>query len=107
MLGIAPQDVKEFSHTWWYELIINIVAIVVLIGLGAILPSIRRREEKYGIAFDKKQWTTIFVLIIGSIILNVWLGGTKIAWRGLMIIIESAVALCLVFLIGRRKPESN
>ena len=25
MLGIAPQDVKEFSHTWWYELIINIV----------------------------------------------------------------------------------
>ncbi|MGM9893952.1 MAG: APC family permease [Ligilactobacillus ruminis] len=107
MLGIAPQDVKEFSHTWWYELIINIVAIVVLIGLGAILPSIRRREEKYGIAFDKKQWTAIFVLIIGSIILNVWLGGTKIAWRGLMIIIESVVALCLVFLIGRRKPESN
>ena len=107
MLGIAPQDVKEFSHTWWYELIINIVAIVVLIGLGAILPSIRRREEKYGIAFDKKQWIAIFVLIIGSIILNVWLGGTKIAWRGLMIIIESVVALCLVFLIGRRKPESN
>ena len=91
----------------WYELIINIVAIVVLIGLGAILPSIRRREEKYGIAFDKKQWIAIFVLIIGSIILNVWLGGTKIAWRGLMIIIESVVALCLVFLIGRRKPESN
>lgn len=107
MLGIAPQDVKEFSHTWWYELIINIVAIVVLIGLGAILPSIRRREEKYSIAFDKKQWIAIFVLIIGSIILNVWLGGTKIAWRGLMIIIESVVALCLVFLIGRRKPESN
>ena len=33
ILGITPQDVKQFSHTWWYELIINIVAIVVLIGL--------------------------------------------------------------------------
>jgi len=34
ILGIAPQDIKKFSGYWWYELIINIVAIIVLIGLG-------------------------------------------------------------------------
>ena len=33
LLGVAPQDVEQFSHTWWYELVINIVSIVVLIGL--------------------------------------------------------------------------
>ena len=76
ILGITPQDVKHFSHTWWYELIINIVAIVVLIGLGAILPSIRRREEKYGIAFNKGQWIAILGIVIVSIIFNLWLGGT-------------------------------
>ena len=27
VLGIAPQDVKQFSSTWWYELVINIVLL--------------------------------------------------------------------------------
>lgn len=105
ILGITPQDVKQFSHTWWYELIINIVAIVVLIGLGAILPSIRRREEKYGIAFNKGQWIAILGIVIVSIIFNLWLGGTHLAWCGLYIAIESIIALIVITMIGRKNPN--
>ncbi|WP_294919835.1 APC family permease [uncultured Lactobacillus sp.] len=118
ILGIAPQDIKKFSGYWWYELIINIVAIIVLIGLGAILPSIRRREEEYGIAFSKKQWTTIFVLIIGSIIFDLYLGEKntlfnnaaisfgqiKIGVNIVMIIIETILAILVCWLVGRIKP---
>ncbi len=104
VLGVAPQDVKQFSDIWWYELIINIIAVVVLIGLGAILPGIRRREVEYGIAFSKKQWIIMIALIIGSIILDVYLGGTKIALRGLYIFIEACIALLVCWLIGREKP---
>lgn len=105
ILGFAPQDVKQGSGLWWYELIINIVAVIVLIGLGAILPGIRRREEEYGIAFDKSQWIWMGILIIGSIILDVWLGSTKIPMRITMIIVEAILALILTWLVGRRKPE--
>lgn len=106
ILGFAPQDVKQGSGLWWYELIINIVAVIVLIGLGAILPGIRRREEEYGIAFDRSQWIWMGILIIGSIVLDVWLGSTKIPMRIAMIIIEAIVALIATWLVGRRKPQS-
>ena len=105
ILGFAPQDVKQGSGLWWYELIINIVAVIVLIGLGAILPGIRRREEEYGIAFDKSQWIWMGILIIGSIILGVWLGSTKIPARITMIIVEAIAALIITWLVGRRKPQ--
>lgn len=106
ILGFAPQDVKHGSGLWWYELIINIVAVIVLIGLGAILPGIRRREEEYGIAFDRSQWIWMGIIIIGSIILDVWLGSTKIPMRIAMIIIEASVALIATWLVGRRKPQN-
>lgn len=106
ILGFAPQDVKHGSGLWWYELIINIVAVIVLIGLGAILPGIRRREKEYGIAFDRSQWIWMGIIIIGSIILDVWLGSTKIPMRIAMIIIEAIVALIATWLVGRRKPQN-
>lgn len=106
ILGFAPQDVKQGSGLWWYELIINIVAVIVLIGLGAILPGIRRREEEYGIAFDKSQWIWMGILIIGSIILDVWLGSTKIPARITMIIVEAIAALIITWIVGRRKPAN-
>lgn len=105
ILGFAPQDVKQGSGLWWYELIINIVAVIVLIGLGAILPGIRRREEEYGIAFDKSQWIWMGIIIIGSIILDVWLGSTKIPARITMIIVEAIAALIITWIVGRRKPQ--
>lgn len=105
ILGFAPQDVKQGSGLWWYELIINIVAVIVLIGLGAILPGIRRREEESGIAFDKSQWIWMGIIIIGSIILDVWLGSTKIPARITMIIVEAIAALIITWIVGRRKPQ--
>lgn len=105
ILGFAPQDVKQGSGLGWYELIINIVAVIVLIGLGAILPGIRRREEEYGIAFDKSQWIWMGIIIIGSIILDVWLGSTKIPARITMIIVEAIAALIITWIVGRRKPQ--
>ena len=105
ILGFAPQDVKQGSGLWWYELIINIVAVIVLIGLGAILPGIRHREEEYGIAFDKSQWIWMGIIIIGSIILDVWLGSTKIPARIIMIIVEAIAALIITWIVGRRKPQ--
>ena len=106
ILGFAPQDVKQGTGLWWYELIINIVAVVVLIGLGAILPGIRRREVEYGVAFDKAQWIWMGILIIGSIILDIWLGSTTLPMRIALIVIEAVVALILTWLVGRRKPAN-
>ncbi|WP_236694717.1 amino acid permease [Lactobacillus hamsteri] len=107
IMGITPQDVPEGSGTWWYELIINIVSVVVLIGLGAILPGIRRREVEYGIAFDKPQWISMIAIVLIAIIAGISLGATKISLRGLYIIIEGIIALLIVWLIGRRKPDIN
>lgn len=105
VLGFMPQDVKEGSWVWWYELSINIVACLVLIGLGGIFPGIRRREEEYGLAFDKQQWTWMIALVLASIVFNVWLGGSTIKLRALYIVIESVIALLAVWLIGRRLPK--
>ncbi|CDI57926.1 Protein of unknown function [Lactobacillus helveticus CIRM-BIA 951] len=106
ILGFAPQDIKQGTGLWWYELIINIVTVIVLIGLGAILPGIRRREVEYGVAFDKAQWIWMGILIIGSIILDIWLGSTKIPLRIAMIVIQAVIALILTWLVGRRKPAN-
>lgn len=106
ILGFVPQDIKQGTGLWWYELIINIVTVVVLIGLGAILPGIRRREVEYGIAFDKAQWIWMGILIIGSIILDIWLGSTKIPLRIAMIVIQAVIALILTWVVGRRKPAN-
>lgn len=105
VLGFMPQDVKQGTWVWWYELSINIIACVVLIGLGGIFPGIRRREEEYGIAFDRTQWIWMIVLVLGSITFDVWLGGTKLAARVWIIAIEAVAALLLVWLIGRRVPK--
>ena len=105
-MGITPQDVPEGSNIWWYELIINIVAVIVLIGLGTILPGIRKREVEYGIAFDKVQWISMISIIIVSIVLGLYLGGLKhLAARGIYIAVEGVLSLLIVWLIGRRKPN--
>lgn len=107
IMGITPQDVKQYSPNWWYELCINIIAVVVLIGLGAILPGIRKRETEYQIAFDRTQWISMITIIIVAIILGLVLGSTNMALRGLYILIEAFIALLAIWMIGRRKPNIN
>ena len=86
-------------------MIINIVSVVVLIGLGAILPGIRQREREYGIAFTRNQWIIMGILIVGSIIFGVYMGSLKhLPLRGAYIAIEAVIALIITWLVGRRKP---
>ncbi|POO31768.1 hypothetical protein CDA64_00344 [Lactobacillus helveticus] len=46
------------------------------------------------------------ILIIDSIILDIWLGSTKIPLRIAMIVIQAVIALILTWLVGRRKPAN-
>lgn len=104
VFGIAPQDVAEFSAIWWHELIINIVAIIVLIGLGAILPLITKREKKYGSAFSKIQCFSMILFTITALVLSVIVGSTKLAERNWVVAGIVACGVIAVWLVGRRKP---
>ncbi|KRL02128.1 APC family permease [Liquorilactobacillus capillatus] len=105
IFGIAPQDVAEFSSVWWHELIINVVAIVVLIGLGALLPLITKREEKYGLAFSRLQWILMLLVVVITVVLGVYLGSAKLADRNLLVIGDAVIGIALVCLLGWRRPK--
>ncbi|GAW64386.1 amino acid permease [Ligilactobacillus acidipiscis DSM 15836] len=104
LFGVAPQDVPAYSGTWWYELTINFIAIVILIGLGAILPLIRKREVEYGVAFNRKQWSIMIGTTLVAVIAMVWLGGTHLAIKIGLIITIGILAVLLLWLVGRKKP---
>ncbi|WP_405076597.1 amino acid permease [Ligilactobacillus acidipiscis] len=104
LFGVAPQDVPAYSGTWWYELTINFIAIVILIGLGAILPLIRKREVEYGVAFSRKQWSIMIGTTLVAVIAMVWLGGTHLAIKIGLIITIGILAVLLLWLVGRKKP---
>ncbi len=106
LFGVAPQDVPAYSGTWWYELTINFIAIVILIGLGAILPLIRKREVEYGVAFSRKQWSIMIGTTLLAVIAMVWLGGTHLAIKIGLIITIGILAALLLWLVGRKKPTT-
>lgn len=107
VFGIAPQDVTEFSALWWHELVINIVAIAVLIGLGGILPLVTKREEKYGTAFSKLQWITMLLSVGITIILSVFVGSTQLAERNLLVVGIVLLGLVILCMIGWKKTYKN
>lgn len=102
IFGIAPQDVATGSSTWWYELIINFVAIIVLIGLGAIMPYVTRREERSqtGSAFTRLQWTGILATLLVVIVGDLYLGGSKAANNIAMIAGLTVVGAVLIIIFG-------
>lgn len=102
IFGIGPQDVVFASSTWWYELIINFVSIIVLIGLGLILPYVTRREERStnGSAFTRLQWTGILAVIFLTIVGDLYLGGSNHAYNIHGIVALSVVGILLVILFG-------
>lgn len=44
VLGMIPGKLEAYSPEWWSKLTLNVVAPVVLIGLGLIMPLIARRR---------------------------------------------------------------
>lgn len=105
ILGIAPQDVTTFSGTWWYELTINIIAIVVLIGLGAIMPYVTRREKrsKIGQAFTKAQWIGMIAVLLVAMIGSFYLGGTSLPAKWWYVGGLSFAGILLIVLIGKKE----
>src|SRR5699024_1937476 len=74
--AVGPQDVLFGSLMFLYELVINFVAIIVLIGLGFVLPYITKRERRSqtGTAFTRNQrlgiWAAVLVTLLGDLYLG-------------------------------------
>jgi len=45
-MGMFPKGVKPYSHEWYFQITLNVLTPVVLLGLGLILPIIARRNNK-------------------------------------------------------------
>lgn len=107
VFGIGPKDVPTGSGTWWYELIINIVAIIVLVGLGAIMPYMTKREVRSskGIAFTHIQWVGILSALLVTIIGDLYIGGSHMRNGMWLMIILSAIGASLIFLFGHKEYD--
>jgi Amino acid transporters len=102
IFGIGPQDVKFGGSTWWYELVINFVAIIVLIGLGVVLPYVTRREERSttGSAFTRLQWSGILAALFLTIVGDLYLGGSNYQHNIASIVGISILGIILVIVFG-------
>jgi hypothetical protein len=40
-----PKGVETYSGEWWFQISLTIITIVVLLGLGAILPKIAKKDK--------------------------------------------------------------
>ena len=105
--AVGPQDVPFASSMWWYELVINFVAIIVLIGLGFVLPYITKRERRSqtGTAFTKIQSFGIWVAILATLLGDLYLGDINFNRNVGYIILLTAVGLILVIAMGWREHD--
>jgi len=107
IFGIGPKDVAQGSSTWWYELIINIIAIIVLVGLGAILPYLAKREARSnkGSAFTSKQWIGISSSLLATIVGDLYLGGTHMQNATWLMILTTLIGVTLIFIFGHKQYD--
>lgn len=105
--AVGPQDVPFGSTMWWYELVINFVAIIVLIGLGFVLPYITKRERRSqtGTAFTKIQRIGIWVAVLGTLIGDLYLGDVNFSRNIGYIILLTAAGLTLIVAMGWREHD--
>ncbi|MDB1955913.1 amino acid permease [Clostridium tertium] len=45
LMGMFPKGVEIYSGEWWFQISLTIITIVVLLGLGAILPKIAKKDK--------------------------------------------------------------
>jgi hypothetical protein len=105
--AIGPQDVPFGSSMWWYELVINFVAIIVLIGLGFVLPYITKRERRSqtGTAFTKIQRFGIGVAVMATLLGDLYLGDANFNRNIGYIILLTAAGLILTIAMGWREHD--
>lgn len=46
IMGMFPKGVETFSPEWTFQLLMNIATPIILLGLGAILPKLARRNNR-------------------------------------------------------------
>lgn len=46
LMGMVPYGVEMYSSTWWFQMIMNVVTPVILLGIGLIFPILARRERE-------------------------------------------------------------
>ncbi|GAB5056387.1 hypothetical protein COSHB9_07740 [Companilactobacillus alimentarius] len=103
--AIGPQDVSFGSSMWWYELIINFVAIFVLIGLGFVLPYITKREKRSqtGTAFTKVQLIGIWIAVLTTLLGDLYLGDTNFSRNLGYIILLTLFGITVTVAFGWRE----
>lgn len=107
IFGMGPKDVPSMSATWWYELIINIVAIASLVGLGAILPYLTKREDRSnkGAAFTQRQWIGITIALLATIVGDLYIGGTHARNSIWLMIVITVIGCTLIYLCGHKQYD--
>lgn len=45
LMGMFPKGVETYSGEWWFQISLTIITIVVLLGLGVILPKIAKKDK--------------------------------------------------------------
>ncbi|WP_195264188.1 amino acid permease [Clostridium sp. 1001275B_160808_H3] len=45
VMGIFPKGVETYSGEWWFQISLTVITILVLLGLGAILPKIAKKDK--------------------------------------------------------------
>ncbi|QMT84757.1 APC family permease [Companilactobacillus pabuli] len=105
--AVGPQDVPFGSTMWWYELVINFVAIIVLIGLGFVLPYITKRERRSqtGTAFTRIQRIGIWIAVLGTLVGDLYLGDVNFSRNIGYIILLTAAGLTLIVAMGWREHD--
>ncbi|MGL5962835.1 MAG: APC family permease [Fusobacteriaceae bacterium] len=46
LMGVFPKNIEMFSSEWFFQITLNIVTPIFLVGLGLIFPKIARRNQK-------------------------------------------------------------
>ena len=46
IMGMFPKGIETYSREWWFQLTLTIVTIIVLLGLGFILPRIAKKDKR-------------------------------------------------------------
>ncbi|GEO79310.1 amino acid permease [Companilactobacillus mindensis DSM 14500] len=105
LAAIGPQDVPFASPMWWYELTINFIAIIVLIGLGFVLPYITKRERRSqtGSAFTRFQMIGIWTAVLATLLGDLYLGDANFNRNIGYIALLTAAGVAIVIAFGRRE----
>ncbi|EOR26037.1 MULTISPECIES: amino acid permease [Clostridium] len=45
IMGMFPKGVETYSSAWWFQISLTVLTILVLLGLGAILPKVAKKNK--------------------------------------------------------------